>query len=152
MKLLLVCLLSMIGCAHGAVTLTLDSGGTVSFAFVDADYDINGVAQKTVASGSRLTIDKSGGAGYTFHARALTSTFSLTPDRVGDNYAKPCGGLGVKVSTSGTYVPLTTSDQLLASASANRTVYNIDYRLNSNLSLEVPGTYTLTVVFTVTQP
>jgi hypothetical protein len=153
MKRFLLTFLVLAGSLPAAVTLTLDSGGVVPFAFTLADYNSNGVAELVVPSGSTLTVDKSQGGGhYSLYVRAQTANFSLNPDRPGDTYAKPCSDLALKRSTLATYLPLTTSDQIIDVAGAAVTTMNIDYRLRSDLNVEAAGSYSLTLVFTAMQP
>ena len=113
-----------------------------------------GVAQVTRTSAQTLTIisDKKT---WTLSVRAMTSTFSFTPSLGDPNPNKPASDLAVRnAATSGTFVVLTTSDQVLSTGpkSASAQTVNLDYRLNSNLSTNPPGNYTISIIYTLTNP
>jgi hypothetical protein len=85
----------------------------------------------------------------------MTSTFSFTPSLGDPNPNKPAADLAVRnPATSSTFIPLTTSDQVLSTGpkSESAQAENLDYRLDSNLSTNPPGTYTISVIYTLTNP
>ena len=85
----------------------------------------------------------------------MTSTFSFTPSLSDPNPNKPATDLAVRApATSSTFIALTTSDQVLSTGpkSASAQTVNLDYRVDSNLSTDPPGTYTISVIYTLTNP
>ena len=127
-----VWLLSMIGLAAAAVpslfaALTLTtSTNSVAIPFATTDYNSStGAAQLIKTSAQTLTI-LSTTATWTLSVRALTATF----------------------------LALTTSNQVLSTGpkSASNQTRALDYRLNSNLNSNPPGTYTISVIYTLTSP
>jgi hypothetical protein len=57
-------------------------------------------------------------------------------------------------ATSSSWLALTTTNQVLSTGpkSASNQTRVLDYRLNSNLNSNPPGTYTISVVYTLTSP
>jgi hypothetical protein len=154
-------LLSMTGLAAAAVpslfaALTLTtSTNSVAIPFATTDYDkTTGVAQITKTSAQTLTI-LSNSATWTLSVRAVTATFSFAPSAGDPNPSKPAGDLAVRApATSATWLVLTTTNQVLSTGpkSASNQTRALDYRLNSNLNSNPPGTYTLSVIYTLTSP
>jgi len=138
-----VWLLSMIGLAAAAVSslfaaLTLTtSTNSVAIPFATTDYNqITGAAQLIKTS-------------------AQTATFAFAPSAGDPNPSKPAGDLAVRApATSATWLVLTTSNQVLSTGpkSASNQTRALDYRLNSNLNSNPPGTYTISVIYTLTSP
>jgi hypothetical protein len=149
-----VCWSLIVGSLFAALTLTT-STNSVSIPFATTDYNAStGVAQVTRTSAQTLTIisDKKT---WTLSVRAMTSTFSFIPSLGDPNPNKPAADLAVRnPATSSTFVALTTSNQVLSTGpkSASAQTVNLDYRLNSNLSTNPPGTYTISVIYTLTNP
>ena len=139
---------------YAAFSLTT-STNSVSIPFATTDYNAStGVAQVTRSSAQTLTIisDKKT---WTLSVRALTTTFSFTPSLGDPNPNKPAADLAVRnAATSGTFIALSTSDQVLSTGpkSASAQTVNLDYRLNSNLSTNPPGNYTISIIYTLTNP
>ncbi len=156
-----VWLLAMIGLSAVAVpslfailTLTTNTN-SVAIPFATTDYNkTTGVAQLTKTSANTLTIRSTTGA-WTLTVRALAATFTFAPSAGDPNPNKPAGDLAVRApATSATWLVLTTSNQVLSTGpqSASNQTRAIDYRLNSNLNSNPPGTYTLSVIYTLTSP
>lgn len=148
-----LCLLPMQNLS-AATTLTTNTNA-VSIPFATTDYNSStGAAQLIKTSANTLTIVSSS-ATWTLSVRALTSTFSFAPSLGDANPNKPASDLAVRApATSSTWLVLTTTNQVLSTgpkSSSNQT-RAIDYRLNSNLSTDPPGTYTISVVYTLTNP
>jgi hypothetical protein len=133
----------------------MTSTNSVSIPFATTDYDPStGVAQVTRTSAQTLTIisDKKT---WTLSVRAMTSTFSFIPSLSDPNPNKPAADLAVRdPATSSSFVALTASDQVLSAGpkSATPQTVNLDYRLNSNLSSNPPGNYTISIIYTLTNP
>ncbi len=137
-----------------ALTLTT-STNSVSIPFATTDYNkTTGVAQITKTSAQTLTI-LSSSATWTLSVRALTATFSFAPSAGDPNPSKPAGDLAVRApATSSAWLVLTTTNQVLSTGpkSASNQTRVLDYRLNSNLNSDPPGTYTISVIYTLTSP
>ena len=137
-----------------ALSLTT-STNSVSIPFAATDYNAStGAAQLIRSSAQTLTIisDKKT---WTLSVRAMTSTFSFSPSLGDPNPNKPATDLAVRApATSSTFIALTTSDQVLSTGpkSASAQTVNLDYRLDSNLSTNPPGTYSISVIYTLTNP
>lgn len=137
-------------------TLTLNtSTNSVLLPFAITDYNSStGAAQKIVTSAQTLTIlsDKKT---WTLSVRALSSTFSFSPSLGDPNPNKPASDLSVRApATSSSWLALTTTNQVLSTGpkSNSNQIRSLDYRLDSNLSTDPPGTYTVTVIYTLTVP
>jgi hypothetical protein len=137
-----------------ALTLTTSSN-SVSIPFLTTDYNsATGAAQKAQTGAHTLTIT-SNASTWTVSVRAMTSTFSFAPSLGDPNPNKPASDLAVRApATSSTYIALTTSNQVLSTGprSPSAQTRAIDYRLDSNLKNDPPGTYSISVVYTLTTP
>lgn len=143
-----------VSCLWADLVLTT-STNSVLIPFATTDYNsTTGTAQKIVTSAQTLTIlsDKKT---WTLSVRALSSTFSFSPSLGDPNPSKPASDLAVRApATSSSWLDLTTSNQVLSTgpkSSSNQTRL-LDYRLNSNLSSDPPGAYTISVIYTLTNP
>lgn len=141
-------------CLFAALQLTT-STNSVLIPFASTDYNSStGAAQIVRTSAQTLTIlsDKKT---WTLNVRALTSTFSFSPSLGDPNPNKPASDLLVRApATSSSWLTLTTSDQVLSTGpkSNNDQTLALDYQLSSNLSSDPPGTYTISVIYTLTNP
>lgn len=137
-----------------ALKLTTDTN-SVSIPFAISDYNSStGAAQIIKTSAETLTI-VSNSATWTLNVRVLTSTFSFVPSSGDTNPNKSASDLAVRTpATSSSWTSLTTSNQVLSTGpkSASNQTRIVDYRLNSNLSTDPPGTYTISVVYTLSSP
>ena len=138
-----------------AALILTTSTNAVSIPFATTDYNVStGAAQLIKASAQTLTI-LSSSATWTLNVRALTSTFTFVPLLGDANPNKPAGDLAVRApATSATFLALTTSNQVLSTGpkSGSNQTRVLDYRLNSNLNTDPPGTYTISVIYTLTSP
>lgn len=127
---------------------------TVTMTFVSGDFNMNtGEALKTVAGGSNFQVATN--RNWTLSVKAGAANFTFTPTFGGDTATKPAGDLGFKLSTDGAYQSLTTSDQTVSTGSRGGygTAGNspsVDYSLWSYLDQDAPGSYSLTLVYTLT--
>lgn len=139
---------------QGALTLTTNTT-SVSISFATTDYDSStGAAQvvKTTAQTVSVLSDKNA---WTLSVRTLTSSFSFTASSGDTNPNKPASDLAIRApAVSANWVALTTSNQVVATGSKSNSTQtrNLDYRLNSSLSTDPPGTYSISVVYTLTTP
>lgn len=146
--------LLVVPCLFAALTLTT-STGSVAIPFLTTDYNSStGVAQVIKTSAQTLTI-LSNTSTWTLNVRALSATFSFAPSLGDPNPNKPAADLAVRApATSSTWLVLSTTNQVLSTGpkSASNQTRVLDYRLNSNLSTNPPGAYTLSVIYTLTSP
>ena len=138
-----------------ALTRLTTNTNSVSIPFVTTDYNSStGAAQVIRTSAETLTI-RSTTSTWTLTVRALTATFSFVPSLGDPNPNKPAADLAVRApSFSSSWRSMTTTNQVLATgpqAGGNQTLV-LDYRLNSNLSTNPPGTYTISIIYTLTNP
>lgn len=136
------------------LTLTT-STNSVSIPFAATDYNSStGAAQIIKTTAQTLTI-LSNTSTWTLNVRALASTFSFTPSLGDPNPSKPASDLAVRApATSSTWRALTTTNQVISTGPRSTTNQTraIDYRLNSNLNANPPGTYSISVIYTLTSP
>jgi hypothetical protein len=134
--------------------LTIDTNN-VSLPFSITDYNsATGAAQVISTSAQTLTIF-SNNRTWTLSVRALTSTFSFVPLLGDPNPNKPASDLAVRApATSSSFLALTTTNQVLSTGpkSGSNQTRTLDYRLDSNLGTDPPGTYTISIIYTITQP
>lgn len=146
--------LGPVSCLVAALTLTTNTT-SVSIPFATTDYNAStGAAQITKTSAQTLTILSTTNT-WTLSVRALAATFTFTPSLGDPNPNKPAGDLAVRApATSATFLALTTSNQVLSTGpkSASNQTRVLDYRLSSNLNANPPGTYTISVIYTLTSP
>jgi hypothetical protein len=118
------------------------------------DYDsVTGAAQILRTSAHTLSVNAPPNRNWTVHVRAQTASFSFSPSSGDANPNKPSSDLAVSAPNSSlTFLPLTTSNQVLARGTGNSGAQPINYRLNSNLSTNPPGTYSISLIYTVTTP
>ena len=139
---------------YAALTLNANSNG-FSIPFLTTDYNSSsGAAQVIRTSAHTLTV-LSNSSTFTLSMRAQTAAFSFTPSSGDANPSKPAADLAVRLpATSGTWFPLSAASQVVGTGpKANGPqARNVDYRLNSSLATDPPGTYSLSVIYTVTSP
>jgi len=155
-RLLSIILLSAVAVPSLFAALTLTtSTNSVAIPFATTDYNkTTGAAQITKTSAQTLTI-LSSSATWTLTVRALTATFSFAPSAGDPNPSKPAGDLAVRApATSSSWLVLTTTNQVLSTGPklATNQTRVLDYRLNSNLNSNPPGTYTISIIYTLTSP
>ena len=127
---------------------------TVTMTFVSGDFNMNtGEALKTVSGGSNFQIATN--RNWTLSVKSGAANFTFTPTFGGDTATKPAADLGFKLSTDGAYQSVTTSDQTVSTGSrggygVSGNSPSVDYSLWSYLDQDAPGSYSLTLVYTLT--
>ena len=135
--------------AGRVVRLQMSAGSTPLTAPSPADFD----AGFNSTTGPTLTI--SANAPWTLHVRAASAVWTATNTSPGApaRANKPPGDLRWSTQSNGTYAPLTTSDASLvngsATASSATTLY---FQTLYDWTLDTPGSYSLSVVLTLTSP
>jgi hypothetical protein len=137
-----------------ALSLTTSSN-SVSMPFAATDYNsATGAAQSIKTAAHTLTV-LSTSSTFTLSMRAQTATFTFTPSSGDANPNKPAGDLAVRAPLASlTWIPLSTTSQVLGTGPKSNSSQSgaLDYRLNSNLATNPPGTYSLSVIYTLTSP
>ncbi len=137
------------------LSLTIDTV-TVLIPFLATDYNVStGAATKTVTNANTLSVESN--KSWTVSVKANSAAFSFSPSAGDPDPSKPAGNLSYKLSTAGTYTPVTTSNVAVKSGNKGGTAtagnsFIMDYQLTSNLSQDPPGTYTLAIAYTLTAP
>lgn len=137
------------------LSLGIDTNA-VAIPFLSSDYNgSTGAATKTVTNANTLSVTSN--KSWTVSLKANTAAFAFTPSAGDPDPSKPAGNLSYKVSTSGSYVAITTSNVTVKTGNKGGTAtvgnsFAMDYQLTSNLSQDPPGTYTLAIVYTLTAP
>jgi hypothetical protein len=135
--------------AGRVVRLQMSAGSTTLTAPTTSDFD----AGFNSTTGPTLTV--SANAPWTLHIRAATALWSATNTTPGVNARanKPAGDLKWSTASDGGFAALSTSDANLfggsATASDATTLY---FQTVYNWSLDTPGSYSLSVVLTLTSP
>jgi hypothetical protein len=128
----------------------------VTMSFLTTDYNIaTGAATKTASAANTLSVDSN--KSWSVNVKANTAAFAFVASAGDPDPSKPCGDFSYKLSTAGSYTPITTSNVLAKNGNKGGTstagnTFNMDYSLNSNLNTDPPGTYTLAIVYTLTAP
>ena len=137
-------------------TLSLTvSSNSVSMPFATTDFNsATGAAQSIKTAAHTVTV-LSTSSTFTLSMRAQTATFTFTPSSGDPNPNKPAGDLAVRApQVSATWIPLSTTSQVVGTGPKDSASQSgsLDYRLNSNLATNPPGTYSLAVIYTLTSP
>jgi hypothetical protein len=137
------------------LAMTVDTNA-VSIPVLGTDYNAStGVATKTATSATTLAV--SSNKNWTISVKANTAAFAFTASAGDTDPVKAAGNLSYKLSTAGTYTPITVANVAVKTGNKGGTsttgnTFALDYQLTSNLSQDPPGTYTLAVVYTLTAP
>ena len=154
-RFLIVTMLAVLSVKAFALTLTTDVT-SFTLSFLTTDYNAaTGAATITKTSGNTLGVN-SFLLGWHVTAKAVTSTFGFTPSAGDANPNKPSSDLSIRQpGYTTTYTALTTTPFTLVTGNAtflSTLYYPVDYKLNSNLATDPPGTYTISILFTLTAP
>jgi hypothetical protein len=137
-----------------ALSLTTSSNA-VSIPILITDYNPStGVAQVTKTSAHSMTV-LSTTSTWTVTARALTTNFSFAPSLGDPNPNKPASKLAIRVPIlATTWYPLSTTPQVIATGARSNVdqTGSLDYRIDSSLTTDPPGNYSLTIIYTITSP
>lgn len=125
-----------------AIEIAFTRGQNVSFSFTSATHYQNGIANTNAA-----TIRVRSNKRFNITVKSANTHFissSATPMPVS-------GVLAVRVSTSGTYLNLTTNNiNLITNQNKGVRSYNLAYRATPGFNYDA-GTYTATLIYTATQ-
>jgi hypothetical protein len=136
------------------LSLTIDKT-SVAFAFVAADYDAaTGIATKEVLTATTFSVTSN--RAWKLSAKADTAAFSFAPvpPAADPNPAKPSSTLSIRTGALA-YVPFSgVASQTVATGTSGGSGKTgnkvpVDYQMTSTLSLDPPGTYALTITYTL---
>jgi len=134
------------------MNLTVDTS-TVTFNFTQSDYAADGTGSKEVVNATTFKVASN--ARWILQAGADNLNFSYNPGITGAaNPNKSCGDLSLRPNGTATYIPVTNLNQELArgDAGGNTVPANsipVSYKLNTTVAGDPPGTYTLTLTYTL---
>jgi hypothetical protein len=126
---------------------------SVSIPIAASDYNlVSGSAVVTLNSGNSFDI-KSTASTWTLSVRAQAATFSFIATLGDPNPSKPCSDLAVKEGGTATWLAVSTVTQVVSTGpKQNAKTTPMDYRFSSNLQTDPPGSYTVTLIWTLTNP
>lgn len=121
---------------------------SVNLAVPASAFDLaSGVA--SVTSPSAISARLKSNRNWTFNVRAGSPTFTHIPDLGAPSTAKPVSGILIRESGAGSFVPLSTSNAVIASGpNGNNIDREFDLRFDTSLS-DSPGQYSVTLIFTL---
>ena len=135
--------------AGRVVRLQMSAGSTSLTAPTTSDFD----AGFNATTGPTLTV--SANAAWTLHIRAAAAlwTATNTTPGVAARVNKPAGDLKWSTASAGTFSALSASDATLVSGSATASnATTLYFQTLYNWALDTPGSYSLSVVLTLTSP
>ena len=134
------------------MNLTVDVS-TVTFAFTQSDYAADGTGTKEVTNATTLKVASN--TRWILEAQSDSSIFSYTAGTSGvANPNKSCGDLLLRANAAAAYLPVTILNQELirGEAGGNTTAGNsipVSYKLNTTAAGDPPGSYVLTLTYTL---
>lgn len=133
--------------AHAqAYAITLDTPtvgfGTLTQADLDAGFKDITASSSTYAL--RVNVANPNKKAWSLYTSASTANFNAAAG------IKPAGALQWRINGTGGYTAYTTTNVLTANGTTDSTV-DFDFRMLTGWT-DTPDTYSLTVVFTITQP
>lgn len=134
------------------LSLTVDATN-VAFTFAAADYDVTtGLATKEAVKATTFSV--SANRTWRLSARAGNASFSFTPVGTAVDPAKPSSSLAIRTGVVA-YAPFAgVAEQTVATGSRGGygkagNVIPVDYQMKSDLALDPPGAYLLTLTYTL---
>jgi hypothetical protein len=135
--------------AGRVVRLQMSAGATSLTAPTTSDFD----AGFNATTGPTLTV--SANAAWTLHIRAASASWTATNTMPGvaARVNKPAGDLKWSTASAGTFSALSASDATLVSGSATASnATTLYFQTLYDWSLDTPGSYSLSIVLTLTSP
>lgn len=145
------------GFAHpaDAQTSITSSTASVSRSLQATDYNLQtGTATLRMSAAHTLSIQST--SNWALTVQAVTPTFSFAGDG-SINPSKQAADLAVRVAGIGSWLALSTSPKTVTTGAAQAAEsppaeVSIDYQFSSNLKSDPPGSYSISIIWTVTQP
>jgi hypothetical protein len=134
------------------MNLTVDTS-TVTFNFTQSDYAADGTGSKQVVNATTFKIASN--TRWILQVSADNLNFTYSPGVAGTaNPNKSCGDLSLSPNGTANFVPVTNLNREIArgEAGGNTVAANsipVSYKLNTTVAKDPPGTYTLTVTYTL---
>src|SRR6478672_5873996 len=135
--------------AGRVVRLQMSAGSTSLTAPTPADFD----AGFNSTTGPTLTV--SANAAWTLHIRAAAATWTATNTSPGvpARIDKPAADLKWSTASNGSFVALSTTDVSLVGGSATAgSASTLYFQTLYDWTLDTPGSYTMSIVLTLTSP
>lgn len=134
------------------LNLTVDNTA-VKLAFLAADYDVTtGLATKTAANSTTFSVTAN--RDWSLSVRPGGPAFSFTPTGTAVDPVKPVSDLSVRTGEDA-YKPLVAATDVVVTTGSRGgygkpgNVIPVDYQLTSDLALDPPGAYALTLTYTL---
>jgi hypothetical protein len=133
------------------MNVTVDNSNVV-MAFAPGDYQADGSAEKQVVNATTLKV--SANSRWRLYVSANSQNFSFNPSSGGQDPAKNCGDLSLSANDTNNYFSLTTGNKDIGFGDAGGFdeaghVIPVSYKLRTTLARDPPGTYTLTITFSL---
>lgn len=134
------------------LSLTVDASN-VAFAFAAADYDVTtGLATKEAVKATTFSV--SANRAWRLSARAGNASFTFTPVGTAVDPLKPSSALAIRTGVVA-YAPFAGIVEQTVSTGGRGgygkagNVIPVDYQMKSDLALDPPGAYLLTLTYTL---
>jgi len=133
------------------MNLTVDTN-EVSMIFAQSDYKADGTADKQVVNATTFKV--SSNSRWRLYVSSNTQTFSFNPSSGGQNPGKSCGDLSLSPNDTNNYFSVTTGNKDIGNGmpggfdDAGHSI-PVNYKLHTTLAGDPPGTYVLTLTFTL---
>lgn len=134
--------------------LSIQSGTTVAFVFEQNDYIAGGTGSKEMVDATTFAV--AANARWKLEVGAETQEFQYTagPNGAATNPHKNCSDLSLKTGTDATYTPVTLINRTLVEGepganTAPNNVIPVSYKLDTTLTDDPPGSYVLTLSYTL---
>lgn len=133
------------------MNLSVDNNN-VQFTFAQGDYGPDGFATNEVINATTFKV--SSNTRWRLYVSANSQNFSFNPSTGGQDPRKNCGDLSLSPFNTIVYFPVTTGEKDVASGGPggfddNGHTIPMSYRLRTSLAGDPPGTYTLTLTYTL---
>lgn len=133
------------------MNLTVDNNN-VQFTFAQGDYGPDGFATNEAVNATTFKV--SSNTRWRLYVSSNSQNFSFNPSNGGLDPRKNCGDLSLSPFNSVVYFPVSTNDRDVASGGPGGFDDNghripMSYRLRTSLVGDPPGTYTLTLTYTL---
>jgi hypothetical protein len=130
------------------------TSNSVTITNVAADYASADAITSTAAAAHQLSVRSN--RAWDISVKSATANFSFTPAVAGDTRTKPASDAQVR-KASGTYAALSTTNASLATGTAGGVghpgnTFAVDYKVDTDITLDPPGAYSIDVVYTLTAP
>jgi len=133
------------------MNLTVDTNNVV-MTFAQGDYKADGTADKEVLNATTFKV--SSNSRWRLYVSSNSQSFSFNPSSGGQNPGKNCGDLSLSPNNTNGYFSVTTGNKDIGNGmpggfdDAGHSI-PVNYKLHTTLAGDPPGTYTLTLTFTL---